>query len=112
MEPCLQTALAYAVAAIAEIAGCFAFWAWLRLDRSVWWLAPGLVALLVFASALTFVETNAAGRAFAAYGGVYIAASLLWLWSVEGLRPDRWDVTGAAICLLGTAVILLGPRTP
>ncbi|SCZ39101.1 YnfA family protein [Afifella marina] len=108
----MQTALAYVVAAIAEIAGCFAFWAWLRLDRSVWWLAPGLVSLLVFASALTFVGTDAAGRAYAAYGGVYIAASLLWLWSVEGLRPDRWDLMGAGVCLLGTAIILFAPRTP
>ncbi len=107
----MQTAVAFGIAAIAEIAGCFAFWAWLRLDKSLWWLAPGICSLIVFAYALTFVEADAAGRAYAAYGGVYIAASLLWLWIVEGVRPDRWDVTGAMICLLGVAVILAAPRS-
>lgn len=101
---------AFVVAAIAEIAGCFAFWAWLKKGASVWWLAPGMVSLAVFAWALTRVEADHAGRAFAAYGGVYIAASLLWLWRVEGVRPDRWDLVGAAICLVGAGVILFGPR--
>jgi small multidrug resistance family-3 protein len=74
------------------------------------WLLPGLVSLIVFAYLLTLVETNAAGRAYAAYGGVYIVASLFWLWGVEGMRPDRWDTGGAAICLIGAAVIIFGPR--
>jgi small multidrug resistance family-3 protein len=104
------TSAAYIGAAVAEIAGCFAFWAWLRLGKSVWWLAPGMVSLALFAYLLTLVDSEAAGRAYAAYGGVYIIASLGWLWSVEGLRPDRWDLTGATICLLGAAVILFGPR--
>jgi small multidrug resistance family-3 protein len=104
------TAFAYAGAAVAEIAGCFAFWAWLRLDKPVWWVLPGLASLALFAYLLTLVDSAAAGRAYAAYGGVYIAASLLWLWLAEGLRPDRWDLIGAAICLAGAAVILLGPR--
>jgi small multidrug resistance family-3 protein len=104
------TSAAYVGAAVAEIAGCFAFWAWLRLGKSVWWLAPGMVSLALFAYLLTLVDSEAAGRAYAAYGGVYIIASLGWLWSVEGLRPDRWDLTGAAICLLGAAIILFGPR--
>ncbi len=98
------------LAALAEIAGCFAFWAWLRLGRSAWWLVPGMASLAVFAWALTRVEVEAAGRAYAASGGVYIAASLLWLWAVEGLRPDRWDLIGAAVCLAGAAIILFGPR--
>jgi small multidrug resistance family-3 protein len=102
--------LAYVGAALAEIAGCFAFWAWLRLDRPVWWLLPGTASLALFAYLLTLVDSSAAGRAYAAYGGVYIAASLLWLWAVESVRPDRWDVTGAAICLVGAAIILFGPR--
>lgn len=106
----MKTTLAYVGAAIAEIAGCFAFWGWLRLAKPVWWLIPGLLSLVTFAYLLTLVETNAAGRAYAAYGGVYIVASLLWLWSVEGVRPDRWDITGSVICLIGAAVILLGPR--
>ena len=97
-------------AAIAEIAGCFAFWAWLKLDKPIWWLVPGVLSLLVFAYLLTLIDTAAAGRAYAAYGGIYIAASLLWLWLVEGIRPDRWDAIGAAICIVGAAVILYGPR--
>lgn len=105
-----MTAAVYLGAALAEIAGCFAFWAWLRLDRSAWWLVPGIAVLALFAYLLTWVEADAAGRAYAAYGGVYIVASLVWLWCVEGIRPDRWDVAGAAMCLAGAVVILLGPR--
>ena len=106
-----MTAFAYIAAALAEIAGCFGFWAWLRLGKSVFWLAPAIASLCLFAYLLTRVETEQAGRAFAAYGGVYIVASLAWLWLVEGARPDRWDVAGGAICLVGAAVILWGPRT-
>jgi small multidrug resistance family-3 protein len=103
--------LVYAWAALAEIAGCFAFWAWLREGRSPYWLIPGIAALLLFAWLLTLVPTTAAGRAYAAYGGVYIAASLAWLWAVEGVRPDRWDLAGAALCVAGATVILLAPRS-
>ncbi|CAH2601323.1 putative conserved inner membrane protein YnfA [Rhodovastum atsumiense] len=106
----MQTVFVYVAAALAEIAGCFAFWAWLRLDRSPLWLMPGLLSLVLFAWLLTRVDSDAAGRAYAAYGGVYICASLLWLWAMEGVRPDRWDITGALVCLAGTAIILLGPR--
>lgn len=100
----------YAAAAAAEIAGSFAFWAWVRLGRSAWWLAPGVLSLALFAYLLTRIDTAFAGRAYAAYGGVYIAASLVWLWAVEAHRPDRWDLIGAAICFAGAAVILFGPR--
>lgn len=100
----------YAVAAVAEIGGCFAFWAWLRLDRSILWTLPGLLLLVVFAFALTRAEVGFAGRTYAAYGGVYIVASLLWLWAVEGMRPDRWDVIGATMALIGAIVIFAGPR--
>lgn len=106
----MPTATAYVGAALAEIAGCFAFWAWLRLGKSVWWLVPGTAALVLFAYLLTLVDSGAAGRAYAAYGGVYIVASIGWLWLIEAVRPDRWDVVGAAICLIGAGVILLGPR--
>jgi small multidrug resistance family-3 protein len=106
----MRSAFVYAGAAIAEIAGCFAFWAWLRLDKPVWWLVPGLASLALFAWLLTLVDSAYAVRAYAAYGGIYIAASLLWLWAIEGTRPDRWDAIGAAICILGAAVILYGPR--
>lgn len=106
-----MTAAIYIAAALAEIAGCFAFWAWLKLGKSALWLIPGMLSLAAFAYLLTLVEVEVAGRAYATYGGVYIAASLAWLWAFEGMRPDRWDLTGAAICLVGAAVILFGPRT-
>ena len=101
----------YAGAALAEIAGCFAVWAWMRQGASVFWLVPGLVSLAAFAWLLSLAPSEFAGRAYAAYGGVYIAASLLWLWMVEKQRPDTWDLTGAAICLVGAAVILFTPRS-
>lgn len=108
-----MTALAlYATAALAEIAGCFAFWAWARLDRSALMLVPGVVCLILFAWLLTRIDADFAGRAYAAYGGVYILASLLWLWAAEGARPDRWDALGAALALAGACVILFGPRGP
>jgi len=106
----MRTAAVYGLAALAEIAGCFAVWSWLRAEASWLWLLPGALALGAFAWLLTLVESPAAGRVFAAYGGVYIAASLGWLWAVEGLRPDRWDLVGAALCLAGATVILVGPR--
>ena len=106
----MPTILIYALAALAEIAGCFAFWAWLRLGKSALWLVPGLLSLAAFAWLLTLIPTDQAGRAFAAYGGIYIAASLAWLWAAEGVRPDRWDLLGAAICLVGAGIILWAPR--
>jgi small multidrug resistance family-3 protein len=106
----MQAILFYGAAAVAEIAGCFAFWAWLRLEKPMWWLIPGIASLILFAYLLTHVDTQFAGRAYAAYGGIYIVASLIWLWAIEGRMPDRWDVTGGAICLIGAAVILWGPR--
>lgn len=102
---------AYVGAAVAEIAGCFAFWAWLRLGKPVWWVIPGLASLALFAYLLTLTDANFAGRAYAAYGGVYIVASIVWLWAIESVRPDRWDATGGLICLIGAAVILFGPRS-
>jgi small multidrug resistance family-3 protein len=107
----IRTALLYAAAALAEIAGCFTFWAWLRLGAPAWWLAPGLGCLIAFAYLLTLVEVEFAGRAFAAYGGVYILASLLWLRFAEDFQPDRWDVIGALVSLSGAALIIFGPRT-
>lgn len=100
----------YALAATAEIAGCFAFWAWLRMGKPIWWLAPGCVSLVLFAWLLTLVPSEAAGRTYAAYGGIYVAASILWLWLAEGQRPDRWDLTGALVCIVGTAIILFPAR--
>ncbi len=99
----------YVLAAMAEIAGCFAFWAVLRLDRSAAWLAAGLLSLIVFAYALTKVDAVAAGRAYAAYGGIYIVSSLVWLRLFEGVSTDRWDILGGIICLGGAVLILWGP---
>lgn len=106
----MKTILIYVLAAVFEIAGCFAFWAWLRLEKSPFWAVGGLILLAGFAYLLTLSEARFAGRAFAAYGGVYIVSSLVWLASVEKTLPDRWDYIGAALCLAGAGVILLGPR--
>jgi len=100
----------FLAAAFLEIAGCFSFWAWLRNERPVWLVVPGLVSLALFAWCLTRVDAPYAGRAYAAYGGIYIAASLVWLRGVEGVTPDRWDLVGSAICVGGALLILLGQR--
>lgn len=101
----------FALAALFEIAGCFAFWIVLRQGKSALWLAAGTASLIAFAFVLTKVEVAAAGRAYAIYGGIYIAAALAWLWAVEGIRPDRWDLAGALVCVAGAALILFAPRT-
>jgi small multidrug resistance family-3 protein len=106
----VRSLLWYLIAALGEIGGCFSFWAWLRMRKSPLWTIPGVIALVLFALALTRIDAANAGRAYAAYGGVYILSSLLWLWTVENTRPDRWDVIGAAVCLAGAGIILLGPR--
>lgn len=98
------------LAAVFEIAGCYTAWMWLRLGRSVWWLAPGLVSLTLFALTLPRVDAAFAGRAFAAYGGIYITSSLLWMTVVERTPPRATDFFGAAVCLVGAAIILYGPR--
>jgi len=98
-------------AAFFEIAGCFSFWACLRNSRTAWLILPGLASLALFAWCLTRVDATYAGRAYAAYGGIYIVASLVWLRGVEGVTPDRWDLVGSAICVVGALVIMLGPRT-
>ncbi|MDA3922915.1 MAG: YnfA family protein [Salinisphaera sp.] len=104
------TTAIYLGAALAEIAGCFTFWVWLRQDKSGWWLIPGLLSLALFAYLLTRIDVSAAGRAYAAYGGIYIVTSLGWLWLAEGVRPNGWDLTGAALAIAGALVILVGTR--
>lgn len=100
----------FILAAVLEIAGCFAFWQWHRADKSALWLIPGAVSLAAFAYILARAEVAFAGRAYAAYGGIYIGSALLWLWIIEGKRPDAWDAGGAAVCIAGAMMILLGPR--
>jgi small multidrug resistance family-3 protein len=96
----------FATAAFLEIAGCFAFWAWLRRGASPLVAALGIASLIGFAAMLTRADTAFAGRAYAAYGGIYIAASLIWLWAVEGQRPHAPDLIGAGIAIIGSLVIV------
>jgi small multidrug resistance family-3 protein len=100
----------FLTAAVLEIAGCYAAWMWLRLGRSALWLIPGTLSLIAFALALTRVDTAFAGRAFAAYGGIYIVCALVWMMVVERTMPRGSDLLGSAVCLAGAAIILYGAR--
>ena len=99
----------FGITALAEIVGCFLPYLWLKQGKSIWLLLPAGASLSLFAWLLTLHPT-AAGRTYAAYGGVYVATAILWLWIVEGKSPDRWDLLGAGISILGMALIVLGPR--
>ena len=96
----------FALAAFFEIAGCFAFWLWVRRGGGILAVLLGIMSLIAFAFALTRVESAFAGRAYAAYGGIYIAASLFWLWAVERQPPTRTDLIGASLAVLGALVII------
>lgn len=100
----------FLLAAAFEIAGCYAFWYWLRMEQSPLWLIPGILSLILFALVLTRIDAAFAGRAYAAYGGVYIVASLVWLNLIERSTPILTDYLGMLLCLAGAAVILFGPR--
>ena len=102
----IQNLAAFTVAAILEILGCFTFWLWLRRGVSPAIAALGIASLIGFAVALTRVDVAFAGRAYAAYGGIYIAASLVWLWLVEGQQPTASDVIGATIAIIGALVVV------
>lgn len=106
----MRSLLLFLVAAALEIAGCFSVWVWQREQKSAVWLIPGIVALFGFALALSRVPADFAGRAYAAYGGIYVMASLLWLWLVESKRPDTFDFFGGALCVSGTLIILFARR--
>lgn len=103
----MRTLLLYLATAFAEIVGCYLPWLWLRKDGSPWLLLPAAVALALFAWLLT-LHPAASGRVYAAYGGVYVATALLWLWWVDGETPTRWDLAGVAVVLLGMAIIVWG----
>lgn len=104
-----QTVLLFLATAVAEILGCYLPYLWLRQGGSSWLLVPGAASLVVFSWLLTLHPT-AAGRVYAAYGGVYVSVALLWLWLVDGIRPQLADIIGVALCLAGMAVIMFSPR--
>lgn len=105
----LKTLLLFGLTAGAEITGCYLTYLWLRRGQVPWLLVPAAVSLGTFAWLLT-LHPFAAGRTYAAYGGVYVASALLWLWLVDGVRPDRWDLIGAAVSIGGMAIIAFGRR--
>lgn len=108
MDP-LRTVGLFILTAAAEILGCYLPYLWRRQHHSTWVLLPAGASLAAFAWLLTLHPT-AAGRTYAAYGGVYVATAMAWLWLVEGLAPDRWDLLGAAVCIAGMAIIAFAPR--
>ena len=106
----LKTLALFLLTAITEIVGCYLPYLWLRQGKSVWLLVPALISLLVFAYLLTLHPT-AAGRVYAAYGGVYVSVALMWLWLVEAVKPTLWDVVGVGVCLVGMSIIMFAPRS-
>ena len=106
----MTTFLLFVLTAVAEIVGCYLPYLWLRKGGSAWLLLPAAASLAVFAWLLTLHPT-AAGRVYAAYGGVYVTVAIAWLWWVEAVKPTRWDLLGVGLCLLGMAVIMFSPRT-
>jgi small multidrug resistance family-3 protein len=106
MNAFLCTFVLFSVTAAAEIFGCYSVYLWLKMHRTPLWLLLAALSLALFAWLLSLHQTTAAGRTYAAYGGIYIAASLVWLWRVEGQSPDRWDPLGSLVCILGAAIIL------
>lgn len=106
----LKTAALFALTAVAEIVGCYLPWLWLKQGGSAWLLLLAAASLLAFVWLLT-LHPAAAGRIYAAYGGMYVAVAIMWLWLVDGIRPSMWDGVGVAVCLCGMAIIVLAPRS-
>ena len=105
----LKTSALFVGTAIAEIIGCYLPYLWLKRNGSAWLLLPAALSLALFAWLLTLHPT-AAGRVYAAYGGIYVGVAIVWLWLVDGQKPTAWDLAGAAIAIAGMAIIMLGPR--
>lgn len=105
----IRTTLLFVATAVAEILGCYLPYLWLRKDGSAWLLLPAAASLALFAWLLTLHPT-AAGRVYAAYGGVYVAVAILWLWAIDGVLPDRWDILGSLVALTGMGIIMFSPR--
>ncbi|MBU3067654.1 YnfA family protein [Nocardia sp. NEAU-G5] len=106
----LRSIVLFAVAAVAEIGGAWLIWQGVREHRGSAWIGAGIVALGLYGFVATLQPDANFGRILAAYGGVFVAGSLLWGMALDGFRPDRWDITGAAICLIGVAIIMYAPR--
>ncbi|MFI6263578.1 YnfA family protein [Micromonospora sp. NPDC051006] len=106
----LRSLLLFVLAALAEIGGAWLVWQGWREHRGLWWIAAGVIALGLYGFVATLQPDAHFGRILAAYGGVFVAGSLAWAMVVDGFRPDRWDLAGAALCLLGVAVIMYAPR--
>ena len=106
-----RSLLLFVLAALAEIGGAWLVWQGWREHRGLWWIAAGVIALGAYGFVATFQPDAHFGRILAAYGGVFVAGSLAWGMAVDGFRPDRWDLAGAAICLVGVAVIMYAPRS-
>jgi small multidrug resistance family-3 protein len=107
--PVVKTSVLFLVTALAEILGCYLPYLWLKRNGSAWLLLPAAASLATFAWLLSLHPT-AAGRVYAAYGGVYVVTAILWLWAVDGVRPDRWDVVGGTVALAGMMIIMFAPR--
>ncbi|MCO1336567.1 YnfA family protein [Microbulbifer sp. OS29] len=105
----IKTILLFLATALAEILGCYLPYLWLKQDKSMWLLVPGGLSLAVFAWLLT-LHPAPAGRVYAAYGGIYIFSAIVWLWLVNGVKPTIWDVSGAAVAMLGMTIIMFSPK--
>jgi small multidrug resistance family-3 protein len=105
----IKTIALFLVTALAEIVGCYLPYLWLTEGKSVWLLVPAGVSLALFAWLLSLHPT-AAGRVYAAYGGVYIFVAILWLWAVDGVKPTAWDLVGSSVALVGMSIIMFAPR--
>ena len=106
----LRSLVLFAVAALAEIGGAWLIWQGVREHRGALWVGAGVIALGLYGFVATLQPDAHFGRILAAYGGIFVAGSLAWGVVVDGFQPDRWDVVGAAICLVGVAVIMYAPR--
>lgn len=105
----VRTVILFLVTAVAEIIGCYLPYLWLREGGSPWLLLPGACSLAAFAWLLTLHPT-AAGRVYAAYGGVYVFTAIMWLWLVDQVKPTMWDLVGSGVALAGMAIIMFAPR--
>ncbi len=107
----LRSILLFVLAALAEIGGAWLIWQGWREQKGIWWIAAGIIAIGAYGFVATFQPDANFGRILAAYGGIFVAGSLAWGMVVDGFRPDRYDLIGAGICLIGVAVIMYSPRS-